>query len=820
MIKKVLYVGVASLAIVYLSLLLLGKMNIHPLGEMAEPEKTETLPGITSNEVPHSEEKMSKALVAKIVALTLFSEFELKTMDTFIDFEDCPKEEWFYTYVNAGVGNEWFESGEKLFNPYALITEKDVYDLFDTLSQQYNSFQISNYVSKKKDEPISYSTFLQVYMAFVKENQDLVKAAIQPLYVYTTESLDVNMGQWKVSTDHGVFSYGGLSLDSYINKSIYAVVNGKEIMILQGVIDEAPTVTNALIEKIEENDVSIFLGGGRRTFNFNHGGKLQPGDIIDFKIGNKGYITEINIKNKKEQGMIKRVDDTYVELEENTFTFSEDAQIYSYYNGIASYLGKGDLLVGSKEPTLIMENGLVCGAIIVNEPVLANIRVALNRTGFKGLIHGEVRLTSNGPFKMELDGAITSYEAGQILTFSPDKFEIGDKRARVYTDKLGDRIQVLSIDRGYGNYYRQPDYRGIIEVAKQDTGYTIVNELSLEEYLYAVVPSEMPSSYGIEASKVQAITARSYAYNQMYSNRYHKYGAHVDDSVNCQVYNNLPENKIAMQAVDETRDVVLKYGNNIVSANFFSTSCGYTANSGEVWAESSTGAFPQATPDYLQADIQYNEETVFDLRKEDTFYDFITSKPEAAYDSNSPWFRWEVKMSREEMEASIGKHLSQIYADRPYLVRTLNDNNIFRSTPIEDIGTIKDLHVYKRGEGGNVMELVIEGTKKTVKISTEYLIRQLIRPVQYREGEDAIELVLQDGSIKENYSLLPSAFFIPQKVKDKNGELLEVKFYGGGFGHGVGMSQNGVKGMVDQGYESRAILQHYYNGISVEKIEQ
>ena len=56
----------------------------------------------------------------------------------------------------------------------------------------------------------------------------------------------------------------------------------------------------------------------------------------------------------------------------------------------------------------------------------------------------------------------------------------------------------------------------------------LVNELPLEEYLYAVVPSEMPASYELEALKAQAVCARSYAYNQTQGLSYPEYNAHVD----------------------------------------------------------------------------------------------------------------------------------------------------------------------------------------------------------------------------------------------------------------------------------------------------
>ena len=65
---------------------------------------------------------------------------------------------------------------------------------------------------------------------------------------------------------------------------------------------------------------------------------------------------------------------------------------------------------------------------------------------------------------------------------------------------------------------------------QKQIGLLIVNELPLEEYLYAVIPSEMPTYYGLEPLKVQAVCARSYAYKHLVANNLSKYGAHVDDS--------------------------------------------------------------------------------------------------------------------------------------------------------------------------------------------------------------------------------------------------------------------------------------------------
>lgn len=44
--------------------------------------------------------------------------------------------------------------------------------------------------------------------------------------------------------------------------------------------------------------------------------------------------------------------------------------------------------------------------------------------------------------------------------------------------------------------------------------------------------------------------------------------------------------------------------------------------------------------------------------------------------------------------------------------------------------------------------------------------------------------------------------------------------HGGGFGHGVGMSQNGANDLAEAGYGYEEILSHYYNGTELEKLRE
>ena len=198
------------------------------------------------------------------------------------------------------------------------------------------------------------------------------------------------------------------------------------------------------------------------------------------------------------------------------------------------------ILVGYTITDFVVSDGVVCAALIKESIKAENIRVLINTTNYKSLYHSSVTLTSNSPFVIAYGENHKLYEANTEVTITTEDPMLTEGRIKITPANEDAKLSLLSIERSYG----KPEYRGSIEIAKSDKGLTVVNELTLEEYLYSVVPSEMPISYGEEALKVQAVCARSFAYNQLIDNKFSSYGAHVDDSVNSQVYNNIKENII------------------------------------------------------------------------------------------------------------------------------------------------------------------------------------------------------------------------------------------------------------------------------------
>ena len=78
-------------------------------------------------------------------------------------------------------------------------------------------------------------------------------------------------------------------------------------------------------------------------------------------------------------------------------------------------------------------------------------------------------------------------------------------------------------------------------------------------------------------------------------------------------------------------------------------------------------------------------------------------------------------------------------------------------------------------------------------------------------------MIRQDGSKAACPTLLPSGFFIIKAGKEQE-NVVRYALIGGGFGHGVGMSQNGAMAMAKAGYSAEEILLYFYENCIIENI--
>ena len=100
-------------------------------------------------------------------------------------------------------------------------------------------------------------------------------------------------------------------------------------------------------------------------------------------------------------------------------------------------------------------------------------------------------LSSEGKICIHYGNKKEYIKAGKKVVFYPDDKRFKKGKIRITSDK---KITLQHLKRGYGT----PSYTGNIELVKTAEGIVIINELPVEEYLKAVVPSEMPASYELE----------------------------------------------------------------------------------------------------------------------------------------------------------------------------------------------------------------------------------------------------------------------------------------------------------------------------------
>ncbi|MDR1209162.1 MAG: SpoIID/LytB domain-containing protein [Clostridiales bacterium] len=753
---------------------------------------------------------VSRALVAKMAALIGMDGARITGLPRSIKFADTSADKWYDKYINAAVSQGYMSGAGEVFMPEQPLTLRQAQYVLDKICGGRIKIQLTG---ENDGKAISYALWTELFMKALEETSGGAGAAAKfgitrrDAIVLATPGTNAKLPAWRMVTDSGLLSFDGLSMDAYVDKKVSLLTKGRETVAYLSLLDESPTIHNAYIVGSTSRSITLFAGGAERVYACAAEG-VAAGMVLDVKIN--GRIAEnVTVYPESAGGTVKRVTPDTVELADGRkFAVTPETRVYSVTDG-APRLGDLDALtVGGDAAEFAVSNGTIRAAMIKRTTLPEHIRVAISTSGFAGLTHTGVTLTSDAAYTVN-DGSgertIAAGEPYSVMTESDFK----NGATRIYVKPSGGaKLAVTSVTRAYPGG-ASPKYRGVIEISLEKDGFCVVNETTMDEYLYAVVPSEMPTGYGVEAAKAQAVAARSYAYIQYYANRFRQYGANVDDSVSCQVYNNIPENDTSIQAVDATRGQCLTYDGVVISANYFAASCGMTANNGEVWA-GSDGALPTDTAPYLAARKQYVSGDYGDLSDEGNAAAFLKNDAVESYDSKAPWFRWTVRLTREQISRGVNASLAARYAANPNLILTLDSSDgVYKSAPVSSVGDVRSLAAARRGEGGNIIDLEIAGSENTVLIRGEYNIRSLLSPSKM----GGVTIKRKNGSDVADYAMLPSAF-----VTFELGADGAYTLYGGGCGHGVGMSQDGAAGMIGYGYTAMDILAHYYPGTVVRKM--
>ena len=168
--------------------------------------------------------------------------------------------------------------------------------------------------------------------------------------------------------------------------------------------------------------------------------------------------------------------------------------------------------------------------------------------------------------------------------------------------------------------------------------------------------------------------------------------------------------------------------------------------------------------------------------------------------------RYEIHLENALSELKTVKDLRPYIETNPYKEKL----NIARelAEKIGGVGQITGLTVTERGPGGAAKALKVVGTEGSKTFTGQSKVRSVL-------GNTRLVFNRKDGSTYTEWETLPSGFiYIENQGPDENG-VTAFTIYGGGYGHGVGMSQNGAQGMAKKGKNYKEILKFFYDGCEI-----
>lgn len=695
----------------------------------------------------------------------------LKALNLDIEFETTER-----THINANTDdpqeNLTYEQYKTIYE-YIEGAAKEIPDFAD-------KYEASYYFLKED----WYQAF-QLMLAYYDTESSIWKTT---LFILKTDSKEN-----KLYTPENEYKYLSSSFaGSEFNKEEVYVRND-ELLTSIRVLDEKTILENVWVMEAadENNEFTLECFYHQLNFTVTTAEAAQREQVADLTFQD-GKLKKVECKKEKIRGKLLSVSADSMEIEDcGVYKIEEGFEVYKLYGALQTQK-KSDLMIGYDYTDFVVKNNKICACLVSREGELDQIRVLLRNTGNSSYYYDEALVT--------VDGEQTLVKADDMKTGDRQSFQ-----CNALTDKV--KIEVDGVNKA-DNFYR-----GVVEFYKTEQGMAIINELPLEEYLYAVVPSEMPAYYPKEALKAQAVCARTYAYRHILHAGLADFGAHLDDTTSYQVYHNIEENAATTTAVKETSGMMLYYQDELAENYYYSTSCGYGTDT-KIWKTEAAQNIPYIKGQKIAGEeVEGSPLDAEALKEEENFAAYIKRVDEADFESGEAWYRWRYEVEELD-EVALLDRVKERYKANASLILTRKgspDDYYYVSEPIKSLGKIKDISISKRGVGGIADELIITGSKAVVKVISEYNIRRILC-----DGKGSV--IRQDGSSVAAGTLLPSAFLIIEAGKSGE-DMVGYTVIGGGYGHGVGMSQNAAKAIGDLGYGYMDILGIFFADCDVAKAD-
>ena len=719
---------------------------------------------------------ITRAAAAKSVALALLSPEELNAWEKTYGasrFAADEVGEWYVPYLDYLYENDYLDEAETPADrehAEGFLTYREAARIAEQLSGNLKRLVLANRRNGEKAYPAE--DWWLLYDSLLKEADREGAVHTETVCIYGTPENIQGCPAWTAYTSLGTLTFYGLSLDSYVDHELSVLLRDGELIHVQKDKGQNTLYRNVWILDGDSQGLMVYIGDIQRRIPFRKNYKKTDeliGNLADLTMDH-GKITKVSVKKERISGKVLSVQAGSIELEGyGTVPLDTEYKVLKTYGDVKRQQ-LSDILVGSENQEFVVAKGKICAAIKEREDAADRIRVLIMENGFESRYHEKIEITCPGSIKKIQGDSETMLDPASVISVTSGDGTCSERL--ILEPQDGSELTVNSLVRAQGT----PSYGGRLEILDTENGLVLVNEIDMEAYLKKVIPSEMPSSYEKEALKAQAVCARTYAFVQSRSNSYSEYGAQIDDSTQFQVYNNVDPDEKTAQAVQETYGKMLYYNENPITAYYFSTSCGTTTNAA-IWDSD-----PEDTP-YLRCLSLQTARSRLSFASEEAFASFIKKKNFPAYDASYPLYRWNFRTNGTIIASHVG-----------------------------GVGKITGVSVTERGPGGVAMKLLVKGSEGETTISGQNAIRSAL-------GDASLTLTLMDGKTSDGWSLLPSGFLAIEETGTDEQGVVQFHVYGGGYGHGVGMSQNGAQGMAKAGMGYEEILKYFYDGVTIEEKE-
>lgn len=341
-------------------------------------------------------------------------------------------------------------------------------------------------------------------------------------------------------------------------------------------------------------------------------------------------------------------------------------------------------------------------------------------------------------------------------TYYDNEFAIDTQNDRIIVNTVSNKKEASQL---YGGSLRlQPNAYN---------NFSLVNDVPLETYLRGVVPYEIGASAPPEAIAAQTIIARTYALRNL--RRFIADDYQICATVHCQVYKGISgATPKTDRAIAETKGMVLTYNNELVDALYSSTTGGVTASFSDVWEGE---ARPYLKP-IIDAPRSVWDLTRYPLGNEATLRSFLELR-QGFNETGLKVFRWQKTRSLSDLGKDLRRYLKRI------------------NHPLQDFNAIENMEVVKRSPSGRILTMLVATDFGNVK--------------------------LQKNEVRSAFEPPVSTLFYLDPIYQGN-KLQGYTFTGGGFGHGVGLSQNGSYNLARLGWNAERILAFYYPETTIEPL--